>query len=101
MDKPTLISEEKVKRLCESNTHIRPFDKEPSAEIVLHTKSVFSDGWTRWECSWCGQVSFTYPNGISFFNNSLAQQKTLYKIPYVEQNVYMQTHTERHAEREA
>ncbi len=52
-EEPTLISTEKVKHLCESGAH------KPSGVIVLHKKEVFSDGWTRWVCSQCGQVRFT------------------------------------------
>jgi len=44
-EEPTLLSTEKVKRLCESGAH------KPSGVIVLHKKEVFSDGWTRWVCS--------------------------------------------------
>jgi hypothetical protein len=51
-DGPTLIStEKKVKRLCKC------WSKKPI--IKLHTKEVFSDGWTRWVCSNCGKVKFT------------------------------------------
>ena len=40
-EEPTLIStEKKVKRLCKC------WSKKPI--IKLHTKEVFSDGWTRW-----------------------------------------------------
>ncbi len=56
-EKPTLIStERKVKRLC----------KCWSKELILklHTKEVFSDGWTRWVCSQCGKVNFT--RGMTF-----------------------------------
>ena len=38
-EEPTLISAEKVKRLCKCRS------KKPS--LKLHTKGVFSDGWTR------------------------------------------------------
>jgi len=50
---PILISMEKVKRLCKC--WVKP--KPPTLKI--HTKEVFSDGWTRWVCSKCGQVKFT------------------------------------------
>jgi len=56
---PTLISTERiVKRLCKSNTH------RPPGAITIHRKEVFSDGWTRWVCSECGQVKFT--KGMTF-----------------------------------
>ncbi len=55
---PTLISMEKVKRLCKSGAH------KPPGAILLHRKEVFSDGWTRWVCYKCGQVKFT--RGITF-----------------------------------
>lgn len=51
-EEPTLIStERKVKSLCKC------WSKKPI--IKLHTKEVFSDGWTRWVCSNCGKVKFT------------------------------------------
>ena len=50
-EKPTLLSTEKVKRLCKC------WSKEPT--LKLQTKEVFSDGWTRWVCSNCGKVKFT------------------------------------------
>ena len=50
---PTLLSTKEVKRLCKSNTH------RPPGLITLHTKEVFSDGWTKWICLSCGQLKFT------------------------------------------
>ena len=51
-EEPTLIStEKKVKHLCKC------WSKKPI--IKVHTKEVFSDGWTRWVCSNCGKVKFT------------------------------------------
>lgn len=51
-EEPTLISKEKkVEHLCKC------WSKKPA--IKLHTKEVFSDGWTRWVCSNCGKVKFT------------------------------------------
>lgn len=47
----TLISKEKIEYLCKC------WSKKPT--IKLHTKEVFSDGWTRWICSKCGKVNFT------------------------------------------
>jgi len=58
--KPVPISTEKVKRLCKC------WSKEQT--IKLHTKEVFSDGWTRWVCSQCGKVKFTM--GKEAENNS-------------------------------
>ena len=53
-EKPTLLSTERiVKRLCKSGAH------RPPGSITIHKKEVFSDGWTRWVCSKCGQVKFT------------------------------------------
>jgi len=52
-EEPTVISKERVERLCKCWTKPRP----PS--LKRHTKEVFSDGWTRWVCSQCGQVKFT------------------------------------------
>jgi transposase-like protein len=49
-----LISTEKVNHLCKCWTKPRP----PS--LKRHTKEVFSDGWTRWVCSNCGKVKFTW-----------------------------------------
>ena len=54
----TLISTERVKRLCKSGAHRSP------GSILPHKKEVFSDGWTRWVCSKCGQVKFTI--GMTF-----------------------------------
>ena len=51
-----LLSTEKVKRLCKC------WSKKST--IKLHTKEVFSDGWTRWVCSQCGKVNFT--RGMTF-----------------------------------
>ena len=53
---PTLISKEKVEYLCKC------WSKKST--IKLHTKEVFSDGWTRWVCSKCGKVKFT--RGMTF-----------------------------------
>jgi len=50
-EEPTLISTEKAKHLCKC------WSKKPT--LKLHTKEVFSDGWTRWVCSNCGKVKFT------------------------------------------
>ena len=47
----TLISKEKIEYLCKC------WSKKPT--IKLHTKEVFSDGWTKWICSKCGKVKFT------------------------------------------
>jgi len=52
-EEPTRISKEKVKRLCKCWT------KKMDPILKIHTKEVFSDGWTRWVCSNCGQVKFT------------------------------------------
>jgi len=49
---PTLISMGKVKILCKC------WSKKPT--LKRHTKEVFSDGWTRWVCSNCGKVKFTW-----------------------------------------
>ncbi len=57
-EEPVLISVEKVKRLCNSNYH------GASGSIIMHTKEVFSDGWTRWVCFTCGQVKFS--RGMTF-----------------------------------
>ena len=57
-EEPILLSTEKVKRICKSGAH------KPSGAITLHTKEVFSDGWTRWVCSKCDQVKFT--TGMTF-----------------------------------
>ncbi len=52
-EEPTLIStEKKVEHLCKC------WSKK--LVIKLHTKEVFSDGWTRWVCSNCGKVKFTW-----------------------------------------
>jgi len=48
----TVISMEKVKRLCRCWS----IPKHPT--LKRHTKEVLSDGWTRFICSRCGQVSF-------------------------------------------
>ncbi len=48
-EEPTLISKEKAKHPCKCSEH----------RAVLHKKEVFSDGWTKWICSKCGQVKFT------------------------------------------
>lgn len=53
---PILISTEKVKHLCKC------WSGKPT--LKLHTKKVFSDGWTRWVCSNCGKVGFT--RGMTF-----------------------------------
>jgi len=50
-EEPTLISKEKVEYLCKC------WSKKST--IKLHTKEVFSDGWTKWICSKCGKVKFT------------------------------------------
>ena len=50
-EEPTLIStEKKVEHFCKC------WSKK--LVIKLHTKEVFSDGWTRWVCSNCGKVKF-------------------------------------------
>ena len=51
---PTLLSTGKAKILCKCWSG-KP--KPPTAK--LHSKEVFSDGWTRWVCSNCGKVKFT------------------------------------------
>jgi len=52
-EEPKLLSTERiVKRLCKSSAH------KPPGAITAHKKEVFSDGWTRWVCSQCGQVKF-------------------------------------------
>ena len=28
--------------------------------FILHSEEVFSDGWTRWVCSGCGGVKFSF-----------------------------------------
>jgi len=53
-EEPTLLSKEKVKILCKCWTK-----KPTSPTLKTHTKEVFSDGWTKWTCSECGQVKFT------------------------------------------
>ena len=55
-EEPTLISTEKVNHLCKCNS------KKPT--LKLHTKEVFSDGWTKWTCSNCGKIKFTM--GMTF-----------------------------------
>jgi len=58
-EEPTLISTEKIKILCKCWT------KKPTPPTFkTHTKEVFSDGWTKWICSECGQVKFTI--GMTF-----------------------------------
>jgi len=47
------ISKEKVRRMCKSSSHASP------GSLFVHTKEVFSDGWTRYVCNTCGQVKFT------------------------------------------
>lgn len=59
----TLISKERVKRLCKSNAHRAPGASGHKSKI-MHTKEVLSDGWTRWVCSNCGQVKFS--KGITY-----------------------------------
>ena len=56
-EEPTLISKKKARHLCKRSKH-DPHKATP------HTKEVFSDGWTRWVCSKCGQVKFT--KGMTF-----------------------------------
>jgi len=53
---PTLISKEIVKHLCKC--------WHGKQTLKLHTKEVFSDGWTKWTCSECGQIKFT--KGMTF-----------------------------------
>jgi len=50
-EEPILISKEKVQRLCKC------WSENPT--LKRHTKEVFSDGWTKFVCSQCGQVKFT------------------------------------------
>lgn len=59
--KVTVISTEKVKRICKSSAH-RDLNRGPRS--FVHIKSVLSDGYTKWECRTCGQVKFT--KGITF-----------------------------------
>ncbi|MBA7552611.1 hypothetical protein ES705_45180 [subsurface metagenome] len=50
---PVLVSAGKVKRVCKC------WVKKPKVPTFkLHTKEVFSDGWTKFVCSDCGQVKF-------------------------------------------
>jgi len=64
-EKPTLLSAEKVKRLCKSGAH------RPPGSITLHKKEVFSDGWTRWVCSQCGQVKFVLGDEAELENSDI------------------------------
>ena len=50
---PIRISKDKVQKLCQSNYH------GTSGSTLMHTREVFSDGWTRWVCLTCGQVKFS------------------------------------------
>jgi len=50
--KPILLSMEKVEILCKCWSESKKFT------LKIHTKEVFSDGWTRFVCSRCGQVKF-------------------------------------------
>ena len=59
-EKPVLISKEKAKRPCRCWGKKLPPTKRKAAPLVNHTKLVFSDGWTRWVCSNCGKVGFTF-----------------------------------------
>ena len=52
-EEATVISKEKVERLCKC------WSKPKPPTLKRHTKEVFSDGWTKFICSTCGQVSFT------------------------------------------
>ena len=52
-EEPIRISKEKVRRLCKSSAHTSP------GANLIHTKEVFSDGWTKYVCHTCGQVKFT------------------------------------------
>jgi len=58
-EEPTSLSKEKVKIRCKCwiGKHEKPTFK-------THKKEVFSDGWTKWTCSFCGQVKFTI--GMTF-----------------------------------
>ncbi len=53
--KPTLISTGKVKHPCKCTV----ISKKDPPKTTSHTREVFSDGWTRWVCSKCGQVKFS------------------------------------------
>lgn len=55
-EEPTLISTEKAKRPCKCT---KLDHRDPNIRNTLHRKEVFSDGWTRWVCSKCGQVKFS------------------------------------------
>ena len=54
---PTLISKEKVKHPCKC------WYGKPT--LKLHTKEVFSDGWTKWTCSECGKIKFRIETKVS------------------------------------
>ena len=58
-EEPTLISTEKINHLCKC------WSKKPTLPTLkTHTKEGYSDGWTKWVCSECGQVKFTI--GMTF-----------------------------------
>ena len=57
-EEPIRISKDKVTRLCWSNFH------GSSGSKAMHTREIFSDGWTRWVCGSCGQVKFSI--GMTF-----------------------------------
>jgi len=59
-EEPVRISKEKAKRPCKSKAH------KPPGKFVLHTKEIYSDGWTKWTCCKvsCGQVKFSI--GMTF-----------------------------------
>ena len=54
-EEPTLISKKMARYLCKC----RKISKKDTPKTTTHTKEVFSDGWTRWVCSRCGQVKFS------------------------------------------
>ena len=48
-----LLSKKRVKYPCKCSQHDPP-------KPLLHTKEVFSDGWTKLICGRCGQVKFKF-----------------------------------------
>lgn len=51
---PTLLSTETVRHLCKC------WSKAKTQRLKPHLKEVYSDNWTRFTCSNCGQTKFQF-----------------------------------------